>query len=62
MAEKYDFHTLREAVFIQTFVDNALLNAESPFACRNLDDCLEIIADYVEEIKRFSVVAYVGHL
>lgn len=33
-----------------------------PDAYRNLDECLSLINQYVEEVARFQVVGYMGHL
>jgi hypothetical protein len=38
------------------------LRTERPFAYRDLDICLALLEGYVEEIERFSVVGYMGHL
>jgi hypothetical protein len=43
-------------------VEDASLRTDGPFAYRDLDQCLELIGDYVEIVKRFSVVGYMGHL
>jgi RNA-splicing ligase RtcB len=61
-ARTFDFDALRKAVMMPSFLKNASLTTEGPFAYRNLDDCLALISGYVEEIKRFSVIAYAGHL
>ncbi len=61
-AAAFDFDKMREAVLMPSFLKNASLTTEGPFAYRNLDDCLSLITGYVEEIKRFSVIAYAGHL
>lgn len=58
----YDFEDLRQRILMPSFLKTASLTTEAPFAYRNLDACLELIADYVEEVKRFSVIAYAGHL
>ncbi|MGD9367881.1 MAG: RtcB family protein [Desulfobacteraceae bacterium] len=61
-ATTYDFDTLRKNVLLPTFLNPASLNTEGPFAYRDLDECLNLISGYVEEVKRFSVIAYAGHL
>jgi hypothetical protein len=61
-AAVYDFDAMRRRVILPTFLQNASLNTEGPFAYRDLDDCLALIDGYVEEIRRFGVVAYAGHL
>ncbi len=62
IARDFDFDKLRETILLPSFLKNESLNTEGPFAYRNLDDCLSLIEGYVEEVKRFSVVAYAGHL
>lgn len=61
-AVSFDFDILRKMILMPSFLNNASLNTEGPFAYRDLDDCLALISGYVIEIKRFSVVAYAGHL
>jgi RNA-splicing ligase RtcB len=61
-ATGYDFIALRRSIRMPSFLNNASLTTEGPFAYRSLEDCLALIAGYVEEVKRFSVVAYAGHL
>jgi len=58
----YDFQSMRKAVLFPSFLSNASLTTEGPFAYRNLEDCLSLIHGYSKEVKRFSVVAYAGHL
>jgi RNA-splicing ligase RtcB len=62
LAETYDFGALRKRVLIPATVQDASLRTEGPFAYRNLDACLELLHGYAEEIERFAVVAYMGHL
>jgi RNA-splicing ligase RtcB len=61
-ADTYDFTELRRRVLMPSFLDNASLRTEGPYAYRNLDDCLSLISDFVKEVDRFSVVGYMGHL
>ena len=58
----FDFDALRKALLMPSSISNSSLNTEGPFAYRDLDDCLELLAGYVEEVKRLRVVAYAGHL
>ena len=58
----YDFDQLFKNVMLPSFLNKNSLTTEGPFAYRELDDCLALISDYVKEIKRFSVVGYMGHL
>lgn len=61
-ALSYDFEALQKRLLFPSFLNPASLNTEGPFAYRDLDDCLDLIANYVQEVKRFSVIAYAGHL
>jgi RNA-splicing ligase RtcB len=61
-AAAYDFDALRKAILLPSFLSNASLTTEGPFAYRELDACMNLVDGYVEEVERFSVVAYMGHL
>lgn len=62
LADTYDFAALRERVLIPAGVEDASLRTDGPFAYRDLDACLELLDGYVEEVERFAVVGYMGHL
>ncbi len=62
LADTFDFQELRREVLIPTGVENASLRTEGPYAYRELDECLALISGYVEEVARFAVVGYMGHL
>ena len=62
LAASYDFADLRRRVLMPAGVDDASLRTEGPFAYRDLDACLELLEGYVEEIERFAVIGYMGHL
>lgn len=62
LADQFDFAQLRRQVMLPAGVDNASLRTEGPYAYRDLDECLLLLTGYVEEITRFAVVAYMGHL
>lgn len=62
LAESYDFRSLRERVLIPSGVADASLRTEGPYAYRDLDDCMILLDGYVEEMERFEVVGYMGHL
>jgi hypothetical protein len=62
LAEAYDFAALRKRVLIPARVQDASLRTDGPFAYRDLDACLGLLEGYVEEIERFAVVGYMGHL
>jgi release factor H-coupled RctB family protein len=62
LADSFDFAALRRSVLIPTGVADASLRTEGPYAYRGLDECLDLLAGYVTEESRFSVIAYMGHL
>jgi len=62
LADNFDFGALRESVLIPSVVANASMRTEGPYAYRNLEECLALIDGYVEEVARFAVVGYMGHL
>jgi RNA-splicing ligase RtcB len=62
LADTFDFAALRHSVLLPTGLDDASLRTEGPYAYRDLDECLALIKGYVEEVARFGVVAYMGHL
>lgn len=43
-------------------IQDASLRTEGPYAYRDLDACLELLDGYIDEVERFSVIAYMGHL
>jgi hypothetical protein len=61
-ADAYDYASLRKAVLVPEGIEDASLRTDGPFAYRDLDDCLELIKDYIEVMVRFGVVGYMGHL
>jgi len=62
IAFSYDFSKIRNSILLPSSLQDASLATEGPYAYRNLNDCLTLIDGYIKEIKRFSVVAYAGHL
>jgi hypothetical protein len=62
LAHSYDFAALRQRVLMPTGLDEASLRTESPYAYRDLDDCLALLDGFVEEVQRFAVVGCMGHL
>jgi hypothetical protein len=62
LADKFDFTDLRKRVLIPTGVEDSSLRTDGPFAYRDLDECLTLIDGYIEEMSRFNVVGYMGHL
>ncbi len=61
-ADSYDYSSLRRSILVPSGVEDSSLRTDGPFAYRDLDECLNSIAGYVEVEERFSVVGYVGHL
>jgi len=62
LAEGYDFSKLRQQVMMPDCLQTASLRTEGPYAYRDLDSCLGLLDGYIEEVERFSVIAYMGHL
>jgi RNA-splicing ligase RtcB len=62
LADTFDFQEMRRHVLIPTGVEDASLRTDGPYAYRELDECLALIGEYVEEVQRFAVVGYMGHL
>lgn len=62
LAEAFDFERLRQSILMPSDLDNASLRTEGPYAYRALDDCLALVQGYVDEVARFGVVGYMGHL
>lgn len=61
-ADAFDFAALRRSVLMPSTLADASLRTEGPYAYRDLDECLALLDGYVEEVTRFAVVAYMGHL
>ena len=61
-ASAFDFDALRRDILLPSSLTDSSLTTEGPFAYRELDDCLSLVEGYVEEVGRFAVVAYMGHL
>jgi RNA-splicing ligase RtcB len=62
LASAFDFAALRKSILLPSGVEDASLRTEGPYAYRDLEECLALIKDYVEEVTRLGVVAYMGHL
>jgi RNA-splicing ligase RtcB len=62
LADRFDFAALRKSILLPSALDDASLRTEGPYAYRDLEECLTLITGYVEEVTRFGVVAYMGHL
>jgi RNA-splicing ligase RtcB len=61
-ADDFDYEQLRRSILIPDGVEDSSLRTDGPFAYRDLDDCLALISDYVDEVARFAVIGYMGHL
>jgi len=53
---------MRERVMVASGIENSSLRTDGPYVYRDLDECLALMNGYVEEVSRFRVVAYMGHL
>jgi RNA-splicing ligase RtcB len=62
LSDSYDYARLRSAVLIPEGVEDASLRTDGPFAYRDLDECLDLIKDYVAVEARLGVIGYMGHL
>lgn len=61
-ADSFDYTSLRNSILIPDGVEDASLRTDGPFAYRDLDECLSLISEYIEEVARFGVIGYMGHL
>jgi hypothetical protein len=61
-AVEYDFDALRRKILMPSWVADASLRTEGPYAYRDLDACMTLIEGYVEPVERFAVIGYMGHL
>jgi RNA-splicing ligase RtcB len=62
IAGSFDYAGLRRSILIQEGIEDSSLRTDGPFAYRDLDECLDLIRDYVTVVARFGVVGYMGHL
>ncbi len=62
LADAFDFQALRRRILVPDAIADASFRTEGPYAYRELDDCLLLVDGYVTVERRFSVVAYLGHL
>lgn len=62
LADTFDFEDLRSRILMPDGIEDSSLRTEGPYAYRDLDECLMLIDGYVEEIQRFRVIGYMGHL
>lgn len=62
LADSYDFAGLRKRVLLPSGLEDSSLRTDGPFAYRDLDECLALLDGYIEEVERFTVVGYMGHL
>ena len=62
IADSFNYTNLRKSILIPEGVEDSSLRTDGPFAYRDLDECLDLIHEYVDVIERFTVVGYMGHL
>jgi RNA-splicing ligase RtcB len=62
LAAGFDFAALRTRVLLPDGLADSSLRTEGPFAYRDLDSCLELLAGFVTLVERFAVIGYMGHL
>ncbi len=62
LSDIFDFAALRRSILLPTGLSDASLRTEGPYAYRDLDECLGLIEGYVQEVARYRVVGYMGHL
>ncbi|MFM7249215.1 MAG: RtcB family protein [Planctomycetaceae bacterium] len=62
LADTFDFAALRRSVLLPSGLEDASIRTEGPYAYRDLDECLGLIEGYVDEVSRFGVIGYMGHL
>jgi len=62
LAASFDFNIMRERILLPKGINNESLRTDGPFAYRDLDECMDLIEEYVEPIERFRVIGYMGHL
>jgi RNA-splicing ligase RtcB len=61
-AEKFDYKSLREMIYIPNMISDASIKTEAPFCYRAIDSCLQLIDKLVTEVQRFSPFAYLGQI
>ena len=61
-AEKFDYKSLREMIYIPNMISDASIKTEAPFCYRAIDSCLQLIEKLVTEVQRFSPFAYLGQI
>ena len=61
-ADGFDFSKMRQRILIPDGIEDASLRTEGPYAYRDIDECLMLIDEYIEELERYEVIAYMGHL
>lgn len=62
LAKEFNFGEMREHILIPSGVKDSSLRTDGPYAYRDLDECLDLIKQYIEVEERFAVVGYMGHL
>lgn len=57
-----DAAELRRSIYIPSYIADSSLRGDAPAAYRPLDLALGLLGEHVEELARFKVIAYLGHL
>ncbi len=61
-ADEFDFGALRRRVLIPRRIRDSSLRGDGPYAYRDLDDCLRLLAAYAELVEQYAVIGFMGHL
>ncbi|MEM6629804.1 MAG: RtcB family protein [Bacteroidota bacterium] len=61
-AQSYDYGEMRRKIYIPEMISDNSIKTDAPYCYRDLDDCLALVADLVEEEKRFQPIAYMGQI
>lgn len=61
-AEQYNYKALRKRIYVLDSISDASIKTEAPFCYRNIDDCMNLLGDIVEEVEGSVPIAYIGQL
>lgn len=62
ISKNFDFDEMRKQIYIPAKIKNESIKTDAPFCYRNLYECLSLIEGFIEEIDRFTPLAYIGQL
>ncbi|KXK08781.1 MAG: hypothetical protein UZ21_OP11001000334 [Microgenomates bacterium OLB22] len=57
-----DFATLRRRLMIPTSISDASIRGERPTHYRDITDFRRLIGDHIEEVERYTPIAYIGQI